>query len=98
MDVLREHLHVLDRSRGQDAVTQIEDVARPAVDAAQHVVGLLEHPRWRAEQQRGIQVSLYGVVAADSLPGLVDRNAPVHADDVATGVAQLLENRRRARA
>ena len=40
--VLREHLHVLDRRRRQDAVSEVEDVAGPAADARQDVVGLLE--------------------------------------------------------
>ncbi len=44
MHVLREHLHVLDRRRGQDAVPEIEDVTRPAIHARQDVVGLLKHP------------------------------------------------------
>ena len=39
--VLREHLHVLDRRRRQDAVTEVEDVAGPSADARQDVVGVL---------------------------------------------------------
>ena len=37
MNVLREHLHVLDRRRRQDAVTEIEDVPRTAADASEDV-------------------------------------------------------------
>ena len=50
----------------------------------------------RPEQQRRIEVALDRPVVTDALPGLVDRNAPVGADDVAAGLAQLAEDRRRA--
>ena len=33
MDVLREHLHVLDGRRWQDAVAEVENVTRAAGDA-----------------------------------------------------------------
>ena len=96
VDVLREHLHVLDRRGRQDAVPEIEDVTRPAADAREDVVGLLEHPRRRAEQQRRIEIALDAAVGADARPRLVDRDAPVGADDVAARLAQLFEDRRRA--
>ena len=89
MNVPRERLDVLDRRRRQDAVTEVEDVARPAAGALEHVVGGREHPIERAEQQRRIEVALDRAIGADALPRLVERRAPVGADHVAAGVAQL---------
>src|SRR5512139_1513665 len=86
MDKLREQLHMFHRRGGKDPMPEVEDVSRPAADARQHVFGLLEHALGGAEQQRRIQVALDGTVEADLLPGLVDRNPPVGADDVAAGL------------
>src|SRR5262245_201353 len=68
MNVLRKHLNVFDRCRRQDAVAEIEDMARATSDALQDVFGLIEHPPGGTEQQRGIQVSLNGAIEADVLP------------------------------
>ena len=47
----------------------------------------------RAEQQRRIEIALDAAVRADPLPRFVERRAPVGADHVAAGLAQLIENR-----
>src|SRR5262245_34538196 len=97
VDVLREHLHVLDRRRWKNSVTQIEDMTGPSTDAGQDVVGVLEHPgRW-AKQQRGIEVALDAAPRADLRPRLVDRHTPVSPDDIATGVGEIAEDRGRSR-
>jgi hypothetical protein len=54
MNILREHLDIFDGCRREDAVSEIEDVAGPAADAFQNVLGLIEHPPRRPEQQRRI--------------------------------------------
>ena len=58
MHVARERLHVLDRRRRQDAVTEVEDVARRVRRARQDFVGRGEHAIERAEQQRRIEIAL----------------------------------------
>src|SRR4029434_6408658 len=97
MYVLRTHLHVLDWRGWQDAVTEIEDVTGTVGDASEHTVCLLQHTRRRAEQQRGIEIPLHTAIGADACPGLVDRDAPVHADHVAARFTQLFEDRCRSR-
>jgi hypothetical protein len=47
---VRKHLDVLHRCRWKDAVPEIEDVASAFPDPTEHGVGLLHHPRRRAEQ------------------------------------------------
>ena len=74
---------------------QVEDVPGPPADAIEDVLGLVEHPARRSQQQRRIEVALHGAIEADVLPRLVNRHAPVHADDVAARLAQLREHRRR---
>ena len=68
MHVARERLDVLDRRRRQDAVAQVEDVARPSAGARQHVVGRGEDAIERAEQQRRIEVALNRPIEADARP------------------------------
>ena len=77
---------MLDGRRGQDAVPEIEYVPRPSRDPAEHVFGLFEHPAWRAEKQRGIEIALHSAIETNLLPGDVNRNTPVHADDVAASL------------
>ncbi len=74
MDVLREHLHVLDGRHRQYAVPEVEDVAGTAADAFEDVVGLAEHPLHGTEQQRRVEVALHRMVVPDPLP-LVDEAA-----------------------
>ena len=68
---------------------------RPAA-ALQDVLGGAQHAMARAEQERRIEVALDGVVGAELVPGDVDRQAPVDADDVAAGRGEVGQDRRRA--
>ena len=73
---------------GQDAVAEVEDVARCRLPrprlASTARVGLLDHgPRRQA--QGGVEVALQGVAGTDAPPGLVERHAPVDADHVGPG-------------
>ena len=72
---------------------EVEDVARPSAGAREDLVGRRENAVERAEQERGVEISLDAAVAADSRPGFVERRAPVGADHVAAGLAQLIEDR-----
>ena len=96
-DVLREHLHVLDRRRGQDAVAEIEDVARPAAD---RVAGSRRPAGTSAPVGPSSSVGSRLPWIARSWPirsqASSMRDAPVDADDVAAGVAHVVEDRRRA--
>ena len=71
--VPRERLHVLERRLRQDAVAEIEDVARAAGRAPQHVVGGGQQALGRTEQQRRIEVALDARGRADARPRLVER-------------------------
>src|SRR5258708_14137685 len=93
MNVARERLNVLERCGREDAVPEVEDVPGPSAGAREHFVGGCEDALERAEQQRRIEVALDAAVGADALPRLVERRAPVGADDVAARVAPLAENR-----
>ena len=64
-----------------------------AGDAGENIVGAAEHPFRRAEQQGRIEIALHGAVVADALPGPVERNPPVNADDVAARLPQFREYR-----
>src|SRR5689334_5790692 len=92
---MSQRLHVLQRRTGQHAVTEIEDVSRSAARAPQYIVGSRTQAIERPEQERGIEIALNASIA-DRAPGLVEWQAPVDADDVASGFRQLTENRGRA--
>ena len=53
-------------------------------------------PLERPEQERGIEVPLHAAIAADPLPPLVEPDAPVEADHVASGRGHRLEQVRGA--
>src|ERR1019366_1949587 len=96
MHIPRERLDVLERRRRQNAMAEIENVAVSSARARQHIVGRGEHAIERPEEKRWIEVALDPAIEADALPRFVERDAPVGADHIATGFAQLAENRRRA--
>src|SRR5437762_2787284 len=82
MDILGEHLDMLDGCGRKDPVPEVEDVSCFAADAREDVVGLAEHPFGGSEQHGRIQISLHRTVAANPLPCVVERNAPVDTDDI----------------
>src|SRR6266536_2978589 len=73
MHIPSKSLHVLHRRRGQDAVTEVEDMAGTSARACEDVVGRREDAIQRSEKQRRIEVALNRAVGADSRPGLVQR-------------------------
>ena len=95
--VPRDGLDVFDRRHRQDAVAEIEDVAGPAAGARP---GRRRSPaRMRSSGASSSVGSRLPWMARSNpmrVPGLVERDPPVGADDVAAGLAQLAENRARA--
>ena len=83
MHIAGKRLHVFQRSRRKNAVTQVEDVARAARRTPQHIVGRGKHAIERPEQHRRIEIPLDRSIAADALPRFVERRAPVRSDDIA---------------
>src|SRR5262245_61999442 len=92
MDVLSERLDVLDRRRGENAMSQIEDVPWLPVRSLQHIVGCGQHAIERCQQDRGIQIALNGAIVPDALPRLIQWDAPVGADDITTRFAHIAKN------
>src|SRR5712691_1522678 len=93
MNVSRQRLNMFQRRRWKNAVAQIEDVAGTSAGALEDFVGRGEHAIEWTEQQRRVEVALNRAVRSDALPRLVQRRAPVGANHVAAGRAQLAENR-----
>ena len=94
MHVPRERLHVLDRRRRQDAVAEIEDVARAVRPRASSTSSVAAKMRSSGPSSSvGSRLPWMRAIEADALPRLVERRAPVGADDVAAGLAQLAEDR-----
>jgi len=93
MHVSSERLDVLDVSGRQDAMTEVEDVARTAGGALEYFVGRREDASEWSEEERGVEIALNRPVGPDARPRLVERRAPVSADDVAAALPQLAQNR-----
>src|SRR2546427_6085586 len=93
MHVSSERLDVLDVSGRQDAMTEVEDVARTAGGALEYFVGRREDASEWSEEERGVEIALNRPVGPDARPCLVERRAPVSADDVAAALPQLAQNR-----
>ena len=68
----------------------------PSARAFEHIVGAGEDAFERPEQPGRIEVALNGAVVPDPLPRVVQRDAPVGADDVAARLANLAQDRARA--
>src|SRR5437879_13058238 len=91
MHQLDDRLCGLDRRLGKHAVPEIEDVSGPPPGARQDVAHPLGERGARRQQGRGVEVSL-DRPRADPAPRLVERDAPVHADDVAAAAAKSSRN------
>src|SRR5206468_2338598 len=91
MHPLDHRLERLDRRFGEDAVSEVEDVAGPPRGAGEHVPHLALELESRREQGHRVEVALNGdgaPGAADSLPRHVERDAPIDADHVAAGARE----------
>src|SRR5262247_984255 len=97
MHQIHDRAHGGDVGFGQDAVAEIEDVSGPAVRARENVADLTVALRGRRQQRRGFEIPL-DCLGADSRPGSIQRDAPIHADDVPTGRGEVFEEGCRPRA
>src|SRR6266446_4379360 len=87
VDHVDERLHVIDGRVGQDAVAEVEDVARAAAGAAQDVGNPLADVRGLRHQHDGIEVALHRDVVTDGGPRGVELDPPVQADHAAARLA-----------
>src|SRR3712207_6639915 len=88
VDELDQADDVVERGAGEEAVAEVEDVAEPPARAAQDVGRLLLHDLGGAEEGGGVEVALDAEVVADPLPGDVEWDAPVDANDRGAVVLQ----------
>ena len=89
-------LDALGRCLGQYPVSQVENVTRAPRRPIEHVQYLgLKLARWCQQSDR-IEVPLDAAIG-EALPSLVERDAPVHADQVAAGFTHEIEQRSGAR-
>ena len=86
VDELDEALEIGRIRVRQDAVAEVEDVAGPSAGAPRGSSIDADSTRSNGpSSERGIEVPLHAALAADPLPALVERDAPVEADHVASG-------------
>src|SRR5208337_150604 len=80
-DEIAERFHIVHRSFRKNAVAEIEDVAGASAGLAQNVLG----PRSKflpiGEEEHRIEIALHCAFETEASPSLVERNAPVEADD-----------------
>src|SRR5579864_3148819 len=76
--------NVVDGCGGEHAVAEVEDVSRPSPRTAQDPVRVLFDQRDRAEQNGRVEVALNGHLVAEPVPSLVQVDAPVEADHLAS--------------
>src|SRR5919197_2244149 len=93
MHEIHNRAHSSDLGFRQDAMAEVEDVAGSSCGALQNVADLSGSFRGGSEQRDGFQVALDGS-RTDALPGGIQRNPPIDADDVTAGGREVLEKRR----
>src|SRR5438093_10885233 len=87
--------HRRDIRLGKHAVAEIEDVTGATARAREDVAHLARALAGGSQERRGVEIALDGAIA-DPRPRGVERNPPVHADDVTAGRREVFEERRRA--
>src|SRR5487761_1100465 len=95
MNRFDQELEVLEWSRRQHPVAQVEDMARPPGGAPEHFAGAFADQVRRTQQDGGIQVPLDPAIVADPVPADVKGYAPVERDDVGAGRRDRLQKTRR---
>src|SRR5438105_6021387 len=95
---LDEAAQAVARRLRENAVPQVEDVPRASTGAREHGARLARADVERPDERSGLQVALDAEVRADPRPGLVERDPPVHADDIAPRARHRLEQVRGVRA
>ena len=80
---------VIDWGFRQDAMAEIENMAVPAVGAPQNFRHSAFDFSRRCEQRNRIEVALHRDIMTDRCPTFVEVDAPIQADDVAAGGANM---------
>ena len=93
VDDVDQGADVVDGGLRQDPVTEVEDMARTAPGLRQDSPGLALDFLERSEQDDRIEIPLDGDVMTEPLPGLIELDPPIEADDRAAGVALKLQQR-----
>src|SRR2546426_11402142 len=92
MNVSRQRLHVLERRRRQNTVTEVEDVAGTSARAREHFVGGGKHPAERPDKQRRLGVSRNGAGEPNPRPSPLDRRRPAGPNHATAGAAPVGKN------
>ena len=85
MDDVHEAGEVVGIGSREDAVPEVEDVARPAGGLAEDRPSVRGDRVERADEEAGVQVALDAAVMPDDVPARIEVDPPVEADDVAAG-------------
>src|SRR6266571_33627 len=91
MNSVDQDLEILDGRFGQDAVSQVEDMAVAATRATKHVARSFANEVGRSQQHGRVEVALNPRPCADAAPSFVKRQAPVEGHDVRPGIRYRLE-------
>ena len=81
MNIVHQKLNVIHRGFRDDAVAQIEDMPRPAIDLVQQPLGLGRNRGLIGAEHDGIKIALHGG-AAQLIPGRFQRRAPVKSQHI----------------
>src|SRR5215472_4539873 len=78
----------VDGGVGDDAVAEVEDVAGTAGGEGEDLADAEFEEIFERKERDGVKIALHGNVGAYGAPALVERDAPVEADDVGAGLAE----------
>src|SRR5258706_7845968 len=83
--------------RGQDAMAEIEDVARPTRRLVEDAPRAVPRRLPAGQEASGVEVTLDPTVETDPPPSVGQAHAMVQPDDLSAGLGEELEERSRAR-
>src|SRR6266576_2016175 len=89
VDQAAKHVRV---SWGEYPVPEVEDVAGTITGARQDILHARLDGLPAGQQQRGVEVALNATIITDTLPRVVEFNAPIHAHDSAASLGHQLKN------
>src|SRR5687767_5681224 len=91
MNSFDQRNHILDRSLGQNPMSQVENVARPSCGLLKNLLRLRPDVIFACKQCHRIEVSHYPDIVSETLPGLIQADAPVEPNYVAAGFTHQFE-------
>ena len=97
MHYIYDCFHIIHGRVLQDAVTEIKDVTRSAVRAAQNIMHARFEFRVRREERDGVKIPLHGDIISEQSPAIVKWDAPVESDHVTTRAFHQRQQRCRVR-